>query len=394
MRVLLLLALSGVLACGEPAKPEPIPIGLLLSFTGYQAADSINSERALLMAIGSANDAGGVEGRPLTLVARDTRSDPSRASGPARELIDANVAAVIGPDTTDLAIATRTILLDRTVFLPSFAATNVGARPHAWFVLGTPLGRIVCEMNAQLRADGRERPLLIMNPMDYASLIGWQLTNLYGIPKYVLANDDEPTASTLQPILSASADSYILAASPASASSLVYALSAIGALGEAGRWYLSPTLHTPAFLATIPSGLLQGARGVAQGTAAGVAEFREAFHARWQDVPLDNAYPFYDAGAVLVLALQRAMTREGAIPQTTGLSPHVLAVTQTAGTPVRWNELDRGLELLRQGVEVGYVGLTGSTEFDVTGQTREATANWWTIGPNGFADIPRQSDCR
>ena len=30
------------------------------------------------------------------------------------------------------------------------------------------------------------------------------------------------------------------------------------------------------------------------------------FQARWQDEALDDAFPFYDAGAVAVLGLQRA----------------------------------------------------------------------------------------
>ena len=62
-RALVALALIAALGCGEPEpEPETIPIGLLLSYTGYLSADSINSERALLMAIGTANDGGGHRG--------------------------------------------------------------------------------------------------------------------------------------------------------------------------------------------------------------------------------------------------------------------------------------------------------------------------------------------
>ena len=70
-----------------------------------------------------------------------------------------------------------------------------------------------------------------------------------------------------------------------------------------------------------------------------------------------------------MLALQRALSREGTIPGGTGLARHIIAVTHASNTPVRWNELGRGLELLREGREVGYVGLSGPLEFDVSGQT-------------------------
>jgi ABC-type branched-subunit amino acid transport system substrate-binding protein len=391
-------ALIALFGCGgsEPEQ-ETVRIGLLLSYTGHLSADSINSERALLMAIQRANDAGGIGGRPLEVIARDARSDVrgvSDASGPARELLDSGVAVLIGPDTIDLAVTLRSTLLNSTVVLPSFAATSLGAKPPSWFVIGASTRRFACELQAQLQADGRRNPLLIMNEKEFPSSIGWVITNIYGIPKYVLDSDAPPSDVTLQPILSSSADSFVLAALPASGASLVYALSAVGKLGNPARWYLAPSLHTPAFLSSIPRGSLQGARGVAQGTAAaGAPGFRDAFAARWSDVPLDNAYAFYDAGAVVALALQRALTREGAIPTGTGLTPHILAVTDPAGMPVQWDQLPRGLELLQQGHEVRYDGLVGSVVFDSTGQTPAALTTWWTIGPGGFVDAPSASSC-
>ena len=168
----------------------------------------------------------------------------------------------------------------------------------------------------------------------------------------------------------------------------------MGPLQPPAGWYLAPTLHTPAFLENIPKGSLDGARGVATGTIAGANAFRVGFAARWQDAPLDDAYPFYDAGAIAALAMQRAMAREGTIPTGAGLGPHVIAVSRAGGIPVSWDELDRGLALLAEGQEVGYVGLSGLLEFDATGQTLTTNTNWWTIGPEGFADVASKSDCR
>src|SRR5205814_9227432 len=73
-----LLALAvgegGPLGCGAPAEADhPIPIGLLLSYSGPLAANSVNSERAVLMAVEAVNAAGGVTGRPLSVLPRDTR---------------------------------------------------------------------------------------------------------------------------------------------------------------------------------------------------------------------------------------------------------------------------------------------------------------------------------
>lgn len=394
---LLALALALAPACGSSPEPDDsIAIGLLLSYTGHLTVDSINSERALLMAVEIANQAGGVGGRPLRVVARDTGSNPSLVRGRAQELVDAGAALVIGPDTDDLTIAARAVLDQRTIILPSFAtsANVVLYKARSWFVIGAPIGRMACELEAQVRADGRTTPMLIFNPSGYSAGIAWTLTNTYGYGRFVLPADKSPTTADLLPILRSHADAFVLAATPSSAVPLVYALLANGALSDPTRLYLSPTLHSPVFLDLVPKDGLAGARGVSQGTAADGPAFRTAFAHRWQDDALDDAYPFYDAGALAALALQRALVRQGAIPGGTGLTEHIIAVTHRGGTPIHWNELGRGLERLRAGEEVTYLGLSGELEFDSLGQTPGSTTKWWTIGPAGFTDRAGTSDCR
>jgi ABC-type branched-subunit amino acid transport system substrate-binding protein len=391
------IVVQGAAGCGDaPAPEDPINIGLMLSFSGYLAANSINSERALLMAIDAANAAGGVGGRPLRVIARDTRSTGSKVAVPARELVEAGAAIFIGPDTTDLVTQLRTLLQNRTMILPSFAtASDVEYKPASWFVMGPGIARVACEIVAQLRADGRSNPLAIVNPTGYTSSLSWELGNTYGMPKMILPTDQAATTKSVEPITSMPADAYVLAAFPTSGSSLIYALTALGALDDPTRWYLLPTLHTPAFLESIPKGVLDGVRGVSPGTIAGAAEFRVRFRERWQDQPLDDAYPFYDAAAVAVLALQRALTQEGTIPGGTGLSKHVVGVTRAGGTPIAWNQIARGLDLLQQRQEIEYVGLAGQIQFDLSGQSQAAAnVNWWTITGEGFADVPHRSDCR
>ena len=397
------LALGGwlVSACGSDGSPPPdaageVKIGLLLSYSGYLATNSVNSERAVLLAVEAARerpDAFG--GRSLRVLSQDTRSDVREVVGKARDLIDRGSAVILGPDTIDLVTALRSLLQDRTVVLPSYAtASDVEFKPPSWFVMGPATKRIACEIVARLHSDGHKNPLLIVNPTGYNSFLSWVLANTYGMPKHVLPTEEAPTVAEVRPIAMAGADAYVLAAFPTSASPLVLALSTVGGLGDSRSWYLSPTLHTPAFLESIPQGMLVGARGVSGGTVAGAGDFRTRFRERWHDDPLDDAYPFYDAAAVSLLALGRAIARDAAIPTGTGLSPHLRAVTRPGGELITWNELSRGIELLRQGTEVTYIGLSGSLEFDEVGQTRSAATRWWTIDAQGFTDVENQSDCR
>jgi ABC-type branched-subunit amino acid transport system substrate-binding protein len=393
--VIVAWALAGVSACVSDETGQDVSIGLLLSYSGSLAADSINSERALRMAVGAANAAGGFGGRRFKIVAGDTRSNPARATPAARALVDQGASIFVGMDTTEIAVHLQSVLGDQTVILPSFAtASGVTLRPDWWFIMGPSPERMACELAAQLSQHGRKRPLLVIaGGSGYSGQLAEDLTRVYGVPQVELPSNQPSTTMNLRPLLNASADAYVLAALPSAASSLVYGMAAIGAITDPARWYLSPTLHTPAFLENIPKGVLEGAHGVARGESAGAAEFRTAFRERWQDTPLDDAYTFYDAGAVAVLAVARALAREGAIAPGAGLARHVIAVTRAGARPVEWNQLARGLALLQQGEEIEYVGLSGPIHFDVSGQAGPGNTKWWTIGPTGFVDVERQGDC-
>ena len=288
------LTLALGLGCAAPPQDDPIQIGLLLSYTGSLASNSVNSERALLLAIEAANQAGGVDGRPVEILARDTRSDPRKILEPTQELLDAKAAVLIGPDYNNLLSQAREILEQRTLILPSFAtASNDVEAP------------LLVRDGRRLSAGGLRAgdPVPLRRPRHAASrssapatttaALSWEFSNAYGLVKHVLSTDQASTTTTVQALARAmaGADAYLLAASPDTASSLIYALAAIGELKDPARWFLSPTLHTPAFLESIPKGVLNGARGVSSGTVAGAADFRALFKARWDDSPLDDAYP-------------------------------------------------------------------------------------------------------
>jgi branched-chain amino acid transport system substrate-binding protein len=389
-------ALGLTIGCGGEATPnDQITIGLLLSYTGQLAANSINSEHGLLMATDAANAGGGVAGQSLRVDARDTQTNPTTAPSKARTLVDAGAVIFIGPDTPELAVAVLPVLNAQTLILPSFATTYAPfVKPNAWFVMGASRERVACELIAQLRADGRQKTAVLVEPGGYSGVLAAYVTNMFGFPQVFLPRDQPSDVTTIEPILSAEVDSYVLASFPAAGSSLVSALTAVGAIPDPTRWYLPPTLHTPAFLQNIPRGALEGARGVAQGTGAGAADFRAQYEAVWQDTPLDDAFAYYDAGAIASLALQRAVAREGHIPPGSGLASHVVAVTKTGGTPIQWNEIARGLELLRQGQEVDYIGVSSTIEFDIFGRTAQASTKWWVIQGNDFVDVPAMSACR
>lgn len=81
----------------QVCPPQPVRIGALAPLTrpGWVEAGR-HLLAGLELAVGEVNDAGGIGGRPLELMVRDTAADPQRAEAAVDELAQLGVAAVAG----------------------------------------------------------------------------------------------------------------------------------------------------------------------------------------------------------------------------------------------------------------------------------------------------------
>jgi len=120
----------------------------------------------LELAVGEVNDAGGVGGRPLELLVRDTAADPQRATAAVDELARLGVAAVVGEyhsvvaraaaaraDALGLPFLCSSAVLDALTEQPTdWVARLAPAQSHGWqiyadFVLGAGHSRIAVAMD-------------------------------------------------------------------------------------------------------------------------------------------------------------------------------------------------------------------------------------------------------
>jgi branched-chain amino acid transport system substrate-binding protein len=92
------VSLAAGIASPAIAASEPIRIGFLPALTGPSSSTGIGINRGTIMAVDEINAAGGVNGRKVELIVRDTQSDPTKAVNGVSELIHRQKVHVIwGP---------------------------------------------------------------------------------------------------------------------------------------------------------------------------------------------------------------------------------------------------------------------------------------------------------
>jgi len=111
LSVLLTVILAALAGCTPPAAPvvvdsgaapapaaEAIKIGFFSPTTGFAAADGTSALQSAQLAVKQINEAGGIDGRPLELVAYDDGAAPDQAASLARKLIEQDkvVASISG----------------------------------------------------------------------------------------------------------------------------------------------------------------------------------------------------------------------------------------------------------------------------------------------------------
>jgi branched-chain amino acid transport system substrate-binding protein len=120
-----------VLTTVSPAK-ETVRIGAILAVTGPASNLGAPEARTLQMLVEDINAKGGVDGKPVELLLKDSGSSPEKAVSFARQLIEEErVLAIIGPSTSGETMAVKNIAEGGKTILLSCAAAEVIVNPVA-----------------------------------------------------------------------------------------------------------------------------------------------------------------------------------------------------------------------------------------------------------------------
>ncbi len=133
--------LFGAVACTkEPAAPkEPIKIGCIFAVTGRASFLGAPEKKTIDMLVEKVNAAGGIMGRKVEAIIKDSQGVPANATTMAQQLIEEEkVLAIIGPSTSGATMAIKDTCEKQKTILLSCAAAETIVKPVAKYVFKTP----------------------------------------------------------------------------------------------------------------------------------------------------------------------------------------------------------------------------------------------------------------
>lgn len=97
----------------------PVKIGFL-----YSPPDPGTTRNGAELAVALANETGGINGLPIELLIRDDKKDPALSVQYAKELINAGVSAIVGPDYSILAMPVGDVVQEHGIPMVTTYPTN------------------------------------------------------------------------------------------------------------------------------------------------------------------------------------------------------------------------------------------------------------------------------
>lgn len=136
--VIIVFAVSAVFAGGAEEKGT-IKIGAILAVTGGASFLGAPEAKTLEMIVEEVNSGGGVLGRQIELIIKDSAASSDKAISFAKQLIEEDqVVAIIGPSTSGESMAIKDLCESAKTPLISCAAAETIVNPVASYVFKTP----------------------------------------------------------------------------------------------------------------------------------------------------------------------------------------------------------------------------------------------------------------
>lgn len=375
-----------VLASMVVAEEGAIKIGALMALTGALGPYGPSISDGAQMAVDQINAAGGVLGRQLELVVRDTATSPDVGRDAASKLVEIDrVAAIVGALSSGVTLAASSVTIPAEVVLvsPASTAPSIPALDDNDFVFrtvvsdevqGVVLGRLAVFLNY------KNVGVIFVNN-DYGKGLADTFEATFealggAVSAKVPYEENKPSyRGEVDQLLSGKPEAIVLVCYPVDGNKQI--VEAVEA-GFTGKFLMTDGMKGegvapgPACVSADAPGPLEGAYGTVAAAGFKATQFEADYDAGGYG---PSTIPYYDKAYDAVMLIALAMVRAG---ETDGPSirDNLRAVANAPGEVVYYNEWEKAVALLQAGKEINYQGAAGLVDFKDTGDVDGAIEVW------------------
>ena len=342
------------------------------------------------MAVDEINEAGGLFGRPVTLVDRDEGSEPAAGSAALASLADTNIDAIIGPASSRLALATIPLInrLQRPTCSPAAHGLSVAEVTDGGFFFRTiPSEALEARaLAAVISSTGRRSTSILYSDdshgLAWASTMAAELRR-NGSSRVTTISYDPALSDNEQAVGRALGDgvpeSIAVIGSPESASPILTTLREKGAGPQQVPTFVNDALRVPdlhRFMTQATPDFTERIEGVSPAVLPGPPSWQERYAARFPNSPAGYAAYAYDCVMLIALAAAGARTDAGF-----GIAER-MTDTSRGGTQCR--TIDTCLALVNEGLNLDYEGASGSVDLTDSGDVMSGYFDQFRLDATGY----------
>jgi len=375
-----LLVFSGLIGVGTANAAEYIKIGSIQPLTGSLASMGVSEQNAIDMAVKDINDAGGPLGKEIMLIRQDSQTKPAAGASAAHKLISVSgVPAIIGATSSGVTIAISEVTIPNQTVQISTGSTSprITYLDDNDFVSRTAPPDIYCggAMAMWARDQGFETAstFVVENPYglglshafaDAFSAAGGNVLNQVGILK-----NKSSYRSELRKAFKKDPDVVMNAAY---AKDDIVAMKQWYELGLPNVWFEAPEGRTVGMIDALGD-IYNGIPVIDMHTPS--TSFREKFAENYESTYDRRVGVWtrhaYDATMAIALTIQKIGPKyldASRVEKAKMIRDHMRDVTNPPGEMVTYPDaFAKGKELLDQGEEINYEGISGAVNFTETG---------------------------
>lgn len=392
---LVALALSACVATETPVAPhDAIHIGTVLPFSGDRAASGVALESAMRLAVEQVNQIG-LGGKPLWLDVRDSHSDDARGTANALALIETTpMPFFVGTEEPTVAFRiTSAIKAHQMVHLmPGLTSAQFHdpAAAAAWFRLSPSTAYVACALAKHMLEQGIKRANLVVDNDDYSNSFATKFGQLFTtkggtmLPTVKVDAGSTSYADTLSLLERLAPQGTALITSPWVAAGF---LQEWAVRGKPMPIFLGPTLNNPELVRNVPAGVLDGMAGVSADLGDQATAFERYLEAATGASAVAGVHYYYDAIALLALAVTDGVVATGSLPAPAAMKRHMVNVTSAGGIIFTYDQLPSALTALAAGHKIQYRGAAGFYVLNGLGDSTLNRGAIWSIANGGFETV-------